>query len=884
MREKIILIDGNSIMNRAFHGIPDLTNSEGVHTNALYGFLTILFKTIEDEHPEYAVVAFDVHSPTFRHEMYSEYKAGRKPMDPSLREQMPIIHELLKAMNIKIVEKAGIEADDILGTIASKCDRQDMDVIIISGDRDLLQMATDRIRIRMHKTEKGKKIIKDYFAKDVIAEEGLTPLQIIDYKALAGDASDNYPGAKGIGDKKAKDILKSFGTVENAIKNSSSVKPPSAGRSLEENKETVLLCKELAAIKRDCDIELSKEDCRIADVYNETSIAMFKKLGFKSFLDKAGSVSAESGKEPEILIYDSFEEAQEDIESIRDRAIDNGELGMAVIVGGSEKYIPCNYFALCIEKDRVIVAADVFGDRVKNIINELMGNAGCSVALFDIKDKLKVISSSEKDNVFDAAIAAYLMDPTVSDYDYSYVAGEFSDLTFPSRKALLDSAGRKAPDKDKQQAVLKSIAYEAITALVCKKRIEEELKSSGMYNLYTDVELPLAYTLHEMELRGIRINADELSDYASRLKEKSEDLTRDIYYICGHEFNINSPKQLGTVLFEELGLPFANKTKTGYSTSADVLEKLKDKYEIVRKILEYRQVSKLYSTYAEGLKQFIDEDGRIRSTFNQTVTATGRISSTEPNLQNIPIREEMGREIRKVFIPETGYVFVDADYSQIELRVLAHMSKDRKLIDAYNQGEDIHAITASQVFNVPLEKVDSTLRGRAKAVNFGIIYGISSFGLGQDLNISRQEAAGYIDRYFSTYPDIKKFLDGLVDSAKRTGYSYTMFGRRRRINELNSSNFMQRQFGERVAMNSPIQGTAADIIKIAMINVNRRLKEEGLCSRLILQVHDELLIETFIPEKEHVLELVTQEMENAAKLEVRLLVCANAGDNWLEAH
>ncbi len=884
MSEKIILIDGNSIMNRAFHGIPDLTNSEGIHTNALYGFLNILFKNIEEEQPDYAAVAFDVHSPTFRHEMFAEYKAGRKPMDPALREQMPIIHDVLKAMNIKIIEKAGIEADDILGTAASECARQGMEVIIISGDRDLFQMASDRIRIRMHKTEKGKKIVKDYYEKNVIEEEGLTPSQIIDYKALAGDASDNYPGAKGIGDKKAKDILCVFGTVEEALENTSAVKPPSAGRSLEENRDTVLLCKQLATIRTDCDIDFSKEECRVGNIYNDDTIVWFKKLGFKSFLDKASSVSKDSAKEPEILIFDSFEETQAELTGIKNKALENGSIGIAVIAAESEKYIPYNYFALCADGEKIAVAADVFGDSVKNIVNELISDDRCLVSLFDVKECLKVISSEEKDRVFDMALAAYILDPLVSEYDYSYVEGEYSDVSFPSRKALLDAAGKKAPDKEKQIAVLKSLAYEAGIALMCRNRIEEDLKTSGMYDLYKDIELPLAYTLREMEVRGIRINAKELADYASRLKETIEELTAQIYDICGHEFNINSPKQLGTVLFEELALPYPGRSKSGYSTSADVLEKLKDKYEIVGKILEFRQVSKLYSTYAEGLKQYIDDDGRIRSTFKQMVTATGRISSTEPNLQNIPIREEMGREIRRAFIPEDGFVFVDADYSQIELRVLAHMSKDRKLIDAYNQGEDIHAITASQVFGVPLEEVDQTLRGRAKAVNFGIIYGISSFGLGQDLNIPRQEASEYIARYFKTYPDIKRFLDGLVDSARKTGYSYTMFGRRRRMGELNSSNFMQRQFGERIAMNSPIQGTAADIIKIAMINVNSRLKKEGLRSRLILQIHDELLIETFIPEKEHVLELVTQEMENAAKLDVRLLACANAGNNWLEAH
>lgn len=885
MSEKIVLIDGNSIMNRAFYGIPDLTNSKGLHTNAVYGFLNIMFRIVNEENPDYLIVAFDVHKPTFRHIRYKEYKGTRKPMPPQLKEQMPLIHQVLESMNITVIEKEGYEADDILGTIAVECEGKGMDVSLISGDRDLLQIATDRIKIRIPKTKGNKTEIEDYNTKEVIEKYSLAPKQIIDLKGLMGDASDNIPGAAGIGEKTATKILLEYNSVENALENAHLVKPPKASKSLMENRDIVLLSKELATIKTDCDIDVDVTNSKLDNIYNDESIKLFNELGFKSILAKAGNKTvAKEQKDIELISYEAY--AIEDVIKELDKYGDIvAEIGFSAIY--KEEYDYCEedylYFAFGCKVVEIVVS-EKNRRYFKEYIEKLVKNTEKRFCVNNLKKYLYYYEGKDTDNTFDIQIAAYLLSPQESEYDYSYVAGRYLDRVFPPQKTLLDEAGKKAEGDVKLEALRKAAKYDAFTNANTGKILEDDLIKENMYELFYTIEMPLVYVLYEMQVRGVRINKEELSEYADKLLVRIKELEKEIYIEAGEEFNINSPKQLGVILFEKLKLPFGKKTKTGYSTSAEILDKLRCEHSIVNKILEYRQLTKLHSTYAVGLVQYIDEDGRIRGTFNQTVTATGRISSTEPNLQNIPIRDSIGREIRKVFIPKDGYVFVDADYSQIELRVLAHMSNDERLIEAYGMEEDIHQITASMVFNVPFEEVTKELRSRAKAVNFGIIYGMSSFGLGQDLNITRAQASEYIDSYFKTYPDIKRFLDGLVSEAKNNGYSTTMFNRKRSISELNSSNYMQRMFGERIAMNSPIQGSAADIIKIAMIKVNKTLKERGLASRLILQIHDELLIETHESEIDEVMDIVVNEMKNAASLKVALSVEAKWGNNWLDAH
>ena len=885
MSEKIVLIDGNSIMNRAFYGVPDLTNSKGLHTNAVYGFLNIMFKIIGEENPDYLVVAFDVHKPTFRHIRYTEYKGTRKPMPPQLKEQMPLIHQVLEAMGIVVVEKTGYEADDILGTIAVECEKNGMCVSLVSGDRDLLQIATDSIKIRIPKTKGSKTEIEDYNTKDVVEKYGLMPKQIIDLKGLMGDASDNIPGAPGIGEKTATKILLEYSTVENALDNASVIKPPKASKSLMENKELVLLSKELATIKTDCELDVDISKARIDNVYNDASIKLFNELGFKSILAKVGSKNV--NREQKDIITKTYEAyvTSDVLAELEVRVSKCDSIGFGAVYKKDYDFLEEDYLFFAFENEVFeVLVSDKNKKYFKEFIESVISKENKRFCVNNLKRHLYYFDGKDTDNTFDVQIASYLLSPTESEYDYSYVAGRYMERVFPTQKGLLDEAGKKAEDEVKLDALKKSAIYDAFTCANVSSELVKELKSENMYDLFWDIEMPLVYTLYEMQVRGIKVNKEELNAYADKLLIRIKELEKEIYESVGEQFNINSPKQLGVILFEKLNLPFGKKTKTGYSTSAEILDKLRCEHEVVNKILEYRQLTKLHSTYAVGLVSYILEDGRIRSTFNQTVTATGRISSTEPNLQNIPIRESIGREIRKVFIPEDGYVFVDADYSQIELRVLAHMSGDERLIEAYGMEEDIHRITASQVFNVPFDQVTKELRSRAKAVNFGIIYGMSSFGLGQDLNITRTQAQEYIDSYFKTYPNIKLFLDGLVENAKKSGVSTTMFNRKRIISELSSGNYMQRMFGERIAMNSPIQGSAADIIKIAMIRVNRRLKEEGLNSRLILQIHDELLVETHESEVDKVMEIVTTEMKNAAKLKVALGVEAKCGHNWLDAH
>lgn len=893
MDGKLVLVDGHSILNRAFFGIPDLTNSEGLHTNAVYGFLNILFKILDEEQPDYLTVAFDVHAPTFRHKMYDAYKGTRKPMAEELRQQVPLMKEMLTAMGVTIVEKEGYEADDLLGTIAKQSEAQGLEVSIVSGDRDLLQLASDHIKIRIPKTKRTGTEIEDYLAKDVVEKYQVTPLQFIDVKALMGDSADNIPGVPGIGEKTATALIVSYGSIENAHDHLEEIKPNRAKQNLSEHYDMAQMSKELATIEIHAPIEYSLEDAKLGNLFTEEAYLMCKRLEFKNMLSRFDIDAPKNLAEEHF----TFVTDKKQISDILKKAKKAGHIGCCLLPGEGiiteqlslfeqpkEQQVIEGMSIAFSEEDIYYLSAgtEVSAEELLEEIRELSGGQ-TKVSVMDLKETLKTLPLPENDRYFDASVAAYLLNPLKNDYPYEDLAKDYAGLMIPSKTDLL---GKESPVKAKQakpEAFLKYICYMAYIPWKTRDRLLEELNNTGMQTLYDTIELPLVYTLSDMEKEGVHVDAEELKRYGEELAAQIAVLEKEIYEGAGETFNINSPKQLGHILFEKLEMPYGKKTKTGYSTAADVLEKLAVEYPLVSKILEYRQLAKLKSTYADGLANFIEEDGRIHTNFQQTVTATGRLSSTDPNLQNIPIRMELGRMIRKVFLPKDGYVFVDADYSQIELRILAHMSGDEMLIQAYREAQDIHRMTASQVFHTPFEEVTDLQRRNAKAVNFGIVYGISSFGLSQDLSISKKEAQEYIERYFESYPKIKEFLDGCVKKAKKDGYSVTMFGRRRPLPEISSSNFMQRSFGERVAMNAPIQGTAADIIKIAMNRVHRRLIDEGLKSRLLLQVHDELLIEAAPDEVDEVKKILDEEMKGAADLSVELEIDTHTGKNWYEA-
>lgn len=873
---KLLLIDGNSIMNRAFYGIPDMTTNDGRHTNAIYGFLNIILKVIEEEQATHICVAFDLKKKTFRHEMYEAYKGTRKGMPEELHEQMPRIKEILQAMHIRIVEQEGFEADDLIGTLSKKGEREGFAVTILSGDRDLLQLATDTVLVRIPKTKHGKTEVEDYYAKNVVETYGVTPLIFIDMKGLMGDTSDNIPGVPGIGEKTAAKLLAEYGDLDGVYAAVDSMKASRMKQNLIENKDLAYLSKTLATIKLDCPIPFEFSEATYHDPFNAEAYTLFEDLELKSFYKRFSVEKKEELTFETVLIddIDGYNALLAKLQKAKEVSFawitqDGEALGVAVCMDLEHVYLI---------RFMMFITEAMVADNLLALSRDYQVQLAC----MHVKNLLSFLDFHEEDAVFDAGLAAYLLQPNQSEYEYDTLAKVYLDVTLPSEKEMLgkEKLGYFSFEDEKVQ---KWMAYQAIVPYKIKSVLREKLKETGMESLYDEMELPCLYALYEMEKNGIRVDGEALHQYGKKLRTRIEELTAEIHAMAGEEFNINSPKKLGEILFEKLGLKNGKKTKTGYSTSAEVLEKLTNAHPIIPRILEYRQLTKLNSTYAEGLAGYIRADGRIHGKFHQTVTVTGRISSADPNLQNIPTRMPLGREIRKVFIPEEGSVFVDADYSQIELRVLAHMSGDAALIAAYQADEDIHAITASQVFDVPLDQVDSTLRRKAKAVNFGIVYGISSFGLGQDLDISRKEAEGYIEKYFATYGKVKEFLDRTVEDAKKNGYTVTMFGRRRPIPELASSNFMTRSFGERAAMNAPVQGTAADIIKIAMVRVNRRLKEEHLQSKLVLQIHDELIIETKKEEVEIVQKLLVEEMMHAAELSVPLLVDANVGNSWYDA-
>lgn len=876
-KEKIVLIDGHSILNRAFYGLPVLTNSEGLHTNAVYGFLNIMFKVLELEQASYAAVAFDLKAPTFRHKMYDAYKGTRKPMPQELHEQVPVIKEMLQAMQVPVMELEGYEADDILGTVSAKMEKQGLEVCIVSGDRDLLQLAREDVRILIPKTKATGTEIEEYYAEDVKKKYQVTPQQFIDVKALMGDASDNIPGVPGIGEKTATKLIVQYGSIEEAFAHVDEITPTKAREALRAHYDMAQMSKVLATIELNAPFELSREEAKIENLYTKEALALCRRLEFKNLLGRF-QIEEEEKEETAYHLIQDFGQA----EALFEKA-GNGDAAFFLLVEDGDIL----GVSLCFSRTEayfIETGGFLTGDYLCGKILELYEKSGKLITIH-LKEQLPFLKvyPDDRTKLFDAAVAAYLLNPLKDSYEEDDIAREYLGKILPSRTEMFGKERLADVKTGKPDAFLSYAARTAFLLFESYPVMEQRLGETGMRRLFDEIELPLIYTLADMEKEGIRVKAEELKAYGERLTGKIEELEQKIYESAGETFNINSPKQLGVILFEKLMLPHGKKTKTGYSTAADVLEKLAPSYPIVSDILEYRQMTKLKSTYADGLANYISKDGRIHGKFHQTITATGRISSTEPNLQNIPIRMELGRLIRKVFVPDEGFVFLDADYSQIELRVLAHLSDDDKLIQAYKDAQDIHTITASQVFHVKPEEVTPLLRRNAKAVNFGIVYGISSFGLSQDLSITRKEAQEYIEQYFKTYPGIKQFLDRMVEDAKKNGYVTTMFGRRRPVPELGSSNFMQRSFGERVAMNAPIQGTAADIIKIAMNRVNECLRKNGMRSRLILQVHDELLVETAQEELEEVRAIMIREMQNAAQMKVRLEVDIHEGKDWYEA-
>ena len=873
--EKMLVVDGNSIVNRAFYGVRMLTNSKGMFTNAIYGFLNILYKYLETENPDYVCIAFDVKHPTFRHEKYAEYKAGRHAMPEELRMQIPVLKEVLSAMNIKMMELPGYEADDILGTISQMCNEKGIECDVVTGDRDALQLATDTTKIYLTTTKGGSTVTDIIDRNEIINRFGVTPDMIIDAKGLMGDSSDNIPGVAGVGEKTAFGLLKDFGRLEDIYANIESVKGK-LKEKLEAGKESAFFSRELATICKTAPIGITIEDCRRVEEDSVRLRSMYKELEFSNMLKKTLGTQEQVQEISLEPIYVSSPGALENALKVLGKAEQiyvylykvGAECAGVGMADGKTAY----YFDLTgglLSEITLSDLAPVFEGNVPKIMHYSKDET-----VYLAREGIKLQSI-----IFDTAVAAYILEPSRSKYDIDLLL----DISLPeefspkgkNKKTLFDMQGEEL-------SVVSAKILSGIISLM--KSQKEQMKERDQEKLFYDIELPLSQTLAEMEIEGFKVDKESLATFSDMLDKRISELISGIYERAGEEFNINSTKQLGQILFEKLQLPVIKKTKTGYSTDSDVLDKLEKENPIITDIKEYRVLTKLKSTYCDGLLQVIDEkDGKIHSRFMQTVTVTGRISSTEPNLQNIPVRLDLGREIRRMFVVSNpGKVLVDADYSQIELRVLAHIADDENMINAFNNGDDIHTITASQVFGVPMDEVTSLMRSNAKAVNFGIVYGISDFALGVDLGISKKQAKEYIDGYLEKYSGVRKYMSDIVESATHEGYVTTLLGRRRYIPELKSTKFMERSFGQRIAMNTPIQGSAADIIKIAMVNVSKRLKNENLKSRLILQVHDELIIEAFEEEVNQVKKLLKEEMENALSLKVPLTVNIETGKSWYE--
>ena len=882
MDKRLIIIDGNSIINRAFYALPDMTNSEGLHTNAVYGFTRMLFKIIDDYKPTHISVAFDMKAPTFRHKEFSEYKAGRKKMPNELGQQLQPLKELLDTFNIHRMEMAGFEADDLIGTVAKKAENDDFKVYIVTGDKDAIQLASNKTTTLI--TKKGVGEVEEYNYDSVVERYEMTPTQFIDLKGLMGDKSDNIPGVPGIGEKTGIKLIKEFSSIENLIENTNQLKG-SVKKKIEENKDQAVFSKKLATIITDVPIEISLDELSYGDYDKNAVIEEFKKFGFNTLIKQ---VLAMDGGNEESIVEEKIElniNHLEDISAFKNEIEKTNKLFIKTVskVGN------------ILEKNLIYVFVSADGkniyyinDEELELIKDIISNEEIKKIGYNLKDDylaLKPYDIQLNNMFFDIAIGEYLIDSKSStSYECSDIAMKYLTKKIKSKEELLGKGAKAKKFSDLELEEL-SIYFGEILNIVYNVYpiMEKAFKEMDMEYLFYDVEMPLVEVLGSMEYEGMAVDKNQLENIGNKFKEIISNLEEEIFTMAGEKFNINSPKQLGVILFEKLELPVIKKTKTGYSTNADVLEKLRDKHEIIDKITEYRQIVKLNSTYVEGLSNIINPiSGRIHSSFNQTITTTGRISSTEPNLQNIPVKTEMGREIRKVFIAKDNCKLVDADYSQVELRVLAHMSDDEHMIDAFQHNMDIHSKTASQIFGVDINDVTSLQRSEAKAINFGIVYGKTDFGLAQDLNIPVPKAKAYIENYFANYDKIKVFMDEAIKNATDKGYALTIFNRRRYIPEINSSNFMVRNQGKRFAMNAPIQGSAADIIKIAMVNVFTRLKDENLKSRLILQVHDELIVEALEEEIDKVCSIVKEEMESAVNLQVHLDVDLNVGDSWFE--
>lgn len=864
--KKLLILDSNSILNRAFYGVRYLSAKDGTPTNAIYGFLNILLKLIKEQEPDYICAAFDVKAPTFRHKQYEGYKAQRKPMPEGLAAQMPLAKDVLRAMGVTILEKEGYEADDIIGTVARLCEESEISCFIATGDKDDLQLASDKTKVILTVTKSGYNETIIYDDKAVKEKYHVTPTEFIDVKALMGDPSDNIPGVKGVGEKTAMSLIEKHHSIEYIYENIDDIGLKGAMlQKMKDGREMAFMSKELATINRNTPIEFNAEECVFDGFENNGELyEILKRLELNSIIKKLDLSDGDNVKENEDIFKDF-----------------SYQVGDKNMISG----------------DKVTVVLDFDGDNISSVavglgnnavvlneqddIKELLEDDSIAKVMFDVKEAIvKLNGRIDIKNISDdTAIAAYLVDPAKNEYTIEKLASEYFGTVIekPEVKqlSLLDDV-----ETDRSEYLAKC----AVALGVLNERIGDKIKENGQEKLYQEVELPLVTVLAHLEINGFLVDDNQLKEFADKLGEKIDALTNEIYMLAGEEFNINSPKQLGVILFEKLELKPVKKTKTGYATNADVLEKLRDKHPIVNFIMEYRQLAKLKSTYCDGLTAVVNPNThRIHSVFTQTVTVTGRLSSTEPNLQNIPTRTELGREIRKMFVAKDGYVLVDADYSQIELRVLAHIANDETMINAFRNNEDIHAVTASQVLGIPLEDVTKEQRSSAKAVNFGIVYGIGEFSLAQDLHISVKEAKAYIESYLEKYHGVRNYMESIKEQAKKDGYVKTMLNRIRYIPELKSPNYNIRQFGERVALNTPIQGTAADIIKLAMVRVDNRLINEGLKSKLILQVHDELIVEAHKDEVDKVKQILSEEMQGAMELNVPLKVDMSTGHSWYDA-
>ncbi|CEQ12474.1 DNA polymerase I [[Clostridium] sordellii] len=878
MDKTLVIIDGNSIINRAFYALPDLTNKQGLHTNAIYGFTTMLFKIIENYKPTHISVAFDKKAPTFRHLEYKEYKAGRKKMPDELREQIEPLKNLLDAFKINRLELEGYEADDIIGTVSLKAEKEGYKVFIVTGDKDAIQLASKTTTTLI--TKKGVGEVDEFDFDEVMKKYEMTPNQFIDLKGLMGDKSDNIPGVPGIGEVTGIKLIKEFGSIENIIENVDSIKG-SSRKKIEEHKDLAIMSKRLATIIRDVPIDITIDDLSFGDYDKANVIEVFNELGFNSLISRIGENSDVESESDNINL--SIKELVNIEEFIKDVKSKKSLILKAIRKNGNilEKNLMTIYLS--------INGEDIYYINEENLdkIRELLISDEIKKYGYELKDDyitLRPYGIFLNNMYFDISIAEYLIDSSSANYTYDSIAMNYFGQKIKSTEELLGKGvkAKKIEELEKEE-IDKHIGNIINLVERVNPKMEDKLKSMDMDGLFYHVEMPLVEVLGYMEFEGVMVDKEKLAELGEEFKLSIDKLESEIYLLAGEEFNINSPKQLGVILFEKLELPVIKKTKTGYSTNAEVLERLRDKHEIIDKITEYRQIVKLKSTYVDGLINIINPiSHRIHSSFNQTITTTGRISSTEPNLQNIPVRLELGRNIRKVFIANKGCELVDADYSQIELRVLAHMSQDEHMIDAFNHDVDIHTKTASQVFGIDINDVTSEQRSAAKAVNFGIVYGISDFGLSQNLKIPVKEAKTYIDNYLNTYEDIKTYMDNTIEEAKKDGYVKTILNRRRYIPEINSGNVILKNLGKRLAMNAPIQGSAADIIKIAMVNVYKKLEEKNLKSKLILQVHDELIIETCEDEIEIVSKIVKDEMEHAVSMDVNLDVDLNVGKSWYE--